>query len=159
MSKKKGQKRREKKTAWWLAKQKIKRAIYYWSNYYYGILYLKTSAWKIDLGGHPHIISDFWGPFLTHLPTHIRFFNQFRAFLLVLHRLYPIFLNLPTYPKIGYHMWMAPSLFYDGTTSTSDLIFTIFLPWWQLYFENLAFSCIFSFKSSLQVSSPLCTIA
>ena len=28
---------------------------------------------NFELRGHPHMISDFFGPFLTYLPTHIRF--------------------------------------------------------------------------------------
>ena len=55
--------------------------------------------------GHPHMISDFGGPFLTYLPTHIRFSPNLKC---TLDTLYPIFINLPTYPKIGYHMWMTP---------------------------------------------------
>ena len=75
-----------------------------------------SSFFCSSLRGHPHMISDFWGPFLTYLPTHIRFFHQFRAILLLQNRLYPIFINLPTYPTIGYHMWMAPFMSASSNT-------------------------------------------
>ena len=58
--------------------------------------------------GHPHKISNFLGPFLTYLPTHIQFPPNSKPFLPMLHRLYLFFINLPTCPKIRNHMCMTP---------------------------------------------------
>ena len=47
----------------------------------------------------------FFGPFFTYPPTHIRFFPSIK---LIFDRWYQIFQNLPTYPRIWYHMWTLP---------------------------------------------------
>ena len=49
--------------------------------------------------------SDFLAHFLTYLPTHVRFCPITGIHFSIL---CPIFANLPTYPKIGRHMWTAP---------------------------------------------------
>ena len=64
-------------------------------------------------GNYPLGAVHIWRPifglanFLTYLPTHVQFCPiisiQFSL-------LCPIFANLPTYPKIGRHMWTAPYL-------------------------------------------------
>ena len=63
--------------------------------------------------------SDVFGSFLTYLPTHIRFSPYVEP---VLNKEYPIFINLPTYPKIGYHMWMTPKPIQDKIVKSLYLI-------------------------------------
>ena len=44
-------------------------------------------------------------------------------------------MNLPTYPKIGYHMWMAPNRFFKAQT----LIEAVFCPY-KVFSEQIFFS-------------------
>ena len=45
--------------------------------YLWFLLFLQISLFR----GHPHMISDFLGPFLTYLPTHIRFYFSVNSIL------------------------------------------------------------------------------
>ena len=61
--------------------------------------------WEKKISVRAHMTSDFLAHFLTYLPTHVRFCPIIDIHFSIL---CPIFANLPTYPKIGRHMWTAP---------------------------------------------------
>ena len=54
------------------------------------------------------MMSDFLAYFLTYLPTPVRFFLA-KTFKFTIWC--PILAKLPTYPKIGHHLWMSPKLY------------------------------------------------
>ena len=88
-----------------------------------------------------YVISDFLDHFWpTYLPIS-DFLPNLDPFLLVLHRWYPIFLNLPTYQKIGYHMWMAP--YWSTKSKSSNWTLAAFCVGYLVQFLNLQMSCYY----------------
>lgn len=61
-------------------------------------------------------------PFWTYLPTHIRFSPILKTSL---YQQYPIFVNLPTYQKIGYPLWMPPLVLWINKTEKESNVVVV----------------------------------